>query len=328
MRISGLNSGMDIDQIVSDLVKAQRIPMDRVFQQKVKAEWKRDAYRDVNTKLSRFRNLAFDLTLQGAFQKKTASSSRTDLLTVSASGAAGEGRYDIVVEKLATAARVTAQVDSAKLAEDGSFEQDGSFRLGIDEENAQTIEYKAGETLEQLAARINEKKLGINAFAHEGRISLTTTATGKDAQFVVDQAFLDVFGGQFKEPVGESGLGQLQLDADQSGQDAQVTINGLEATFSSNTFEFNGITVNLLKAEEGTAVTIEVKQDVDAVVDKVKEFVDLYNELVGELNKLTREEVYRDFARSLMNRKKPCPRRKSSSGKKRPRVVCSAPIHC
>jgi flagellar hook-associated protein 2 len=296
MRISGLNSGMDIDQIVSDLVKAQRIPMDRVFQQKVKAEWKRDAYRDVNTKLSRFRNLAFDLTLQGAFQKKTASSSRTDLLTVSASGAAGEGRYDIVVEKLATAARVTAQVDSAKLAEDGSFEQDGSFRLGIDEENAQTIEYKAGETLEQLAARINEKKLGINAFAHEGRISLTTTATGKDAQFVVDQAFLDVFGGQFKEPVGESGLGQLQLDADQSGQDAQVTINGLEATFSSNTFEFNGITVNLLKAEDGTAVTIEVKQDVDAVVDKVKEFVDLYNELVGELNKLTREEVYRDFA--------------------------------
>jgi flagellar hook-associated protein 2 len=70
MRISGLNSGMDIDQIVSDLVKAQRIPMDRVFQQKVKAEWKRDAYRDVNTKLSRFRNLAFDLTLAGRVSKE------------------------------------------------------------------------------------------------------------------------------------------------------------------------------------------------------------------------------------------------------------------
>ncbi len=33
----------------------------------------------------------------------------------------------------------------------------------------------------------------------------------------------------------------------------------------------------------------------DSVVEKVKEFVNLYNELVGELNRLLREEVYRDF---------------------------------
>ena len=47
--------------------------------------------------------------------------------------------------------------------------------------------------------------------------------------------------------------------------------------------------------ESEAAVRIEVRQDVDAVVDKIKEFVDLYNELVDEFNLATREEVFRDF---------------------------------
>ena len=40
---------------------------------------------------------------------------------------------------------------------------------------------------------------------------------------------------------------------------------------------------------------MEVRHDVDAVVDKIKEFVNMYNELVDELNSALREEVYRDF---------------------------------
>ncbi len=84
MRISGLNSGMDTEQLIKDIMTAQRIPVDRVFQQKVKAEWKRDAYRDVNTKLYRFDSFVFDMTLQGTFQRNVATSSRTDILTANA----------------------------------------------------------------------------------------------------------------------------------------------------------------------------------------------------------------------------------------------------
>ncbi|MCK9525181.1 MAG: flagellar hook protein, partial [Limnochordia bacterium] len=61
MRISGLNSGIDTEQMIKDIMTAQRIPVDRVFQQKIQTEWKRDAYRDVNTKLSRFSNFVFDM---------------------------------------------------------------------------------------------------------------------------------------------------------------------------------------------------------------------------------------------------------------------------
>ena len=97
MRISGLNSGLDIEQIVSDLVRAPRLPLDRVYQQKVKTEWKRDADREVNSKLLRFRNLVFDLTLEGTFLFISVASSRPELLTGTAYGAGTEGTWEIEV---------------------------------------------------------------------------------------------------------------------------------------------------------------------------------------------------------------------------------------
>lgn len=292
MRISGLSSGLDIEQIVSDLVRAQRTSLDKVYQQKVKAEWQRDAYRDVNTKLLRFRNLAFDFTLQGTFMKKTAVSSRTDILTAIASGQAVEGKYELKVEKLATAARFTWSApevietvdpddpNPAVLFQDGEFKKSGEFQIGTSPDKMVTISFKEGDTLASIASKINAAKVGINAFAHEGQISFTTTATGKDAKFYVDDQFKAIFGDDL---------------ADATGSDAEVTINGITVNYSSNNFEFNGISVNLLEQSDAT-VTIEVKHDVDAVVEKVKEFVNLYNELVAELNGLVREEVYRDFA--------------------------------
>ncbi len=65
-----MSSGLDVEQIIEDLMRVERIPVDRVFQQKVEAEWQRDAYRDVNMKFLRLRNMSFDLSLQGTFDKK------------------------------------------------------------------------------------------------------------------------------------------------------------------------------------------------------------------------------------------------------------------
>ena len=51
MRISGLATGMDIDSIVKDMVRAKRIPYDKMSQKKQTLEWKRDQYREMNTLL-------------------------------------------------------------------------------------------------------------------------------------------------------------------------------------------------------------------------------------------------------------------------------------
>lgn len=274
MRISGLNSGIDTEQMIKDLMTAQRIPVDRVFQKKVQTEWKRDAYRDVNVKLSRFETFLFDLKLKATFDKNVATSSRTDVLTVNATGNAHAGTYDLEVKQLATSAQFVSTEVNLPTAEDDHYFYIMGERIDISE----------GDTLSDIAKKINDnKELGISAYAHDGKISFTTKATGSEAEITVGENFVAIFG----DP------GEV------TGQDAIVTINGLETTQSSNTFDLNGVTVNLLSAPEedqqAFKVRVEVRQDVDAVVDKIKEFVNIYNELVDELNVATREKVYRDF---------------------------------
>ena len=72
LRISGLASGMDIDSIVTDLMKAERIPLDKIQQKKTYTEWQRDDYRTMNTALSELDTLIFEgIGKQASFNKKT-----------------------------------------------------------------------------------------------------------------------------------------------------------------------------------------------------------------------------------------------------------------
>ena len=74
MRIGGLASGMDIDQLVGDLMKAERMPLDKLTQKKQYLEWQRDDYREMNKSLLELDTLIFDgVFKQGSYAKKTVS---------------------------------------------------------------------------------------------------------------------------------------------------------------------------------------------------------------------------------------------------------------
>lgn len=104
MRIGGLASGMDIDQIVSDLMRAERIPFDKTKQKKQTLEWRRDAFREMNTLMSKLRDETLNMRLQSTFLSKKTTSSNEDKLTASASSRAGDVSYQITNATLATAA--------------------------------------------------------------------------------------------------------------------------------------------------------------------------------------------------------------------------------
>jgi flagellar hook-associated protein 2 len=63
MRIGGLASGMDIDQIVSDLMRVERMKVDKLYQQKQVMEWQKADYREINLKLRSLYNTSFDMKL-------------------------------------------------------------------------------------------------------------------------------------------------------------------------------------------------------------------------------------------------------------------------
>ena len=61
IRFGGIASGLDTESIVRQLMQVERMKVDRYAQKKQTLEWKRDDYRDINTKLLALRNSAFDL---------------------------------------------------------------------------------------------------------------------------------------------------------------------------------------------------------------------------------------------------------------------------
>lgn len=284
-------SGLDVEQIIEDLMRVERIPVDRVFQQKVQTEWKRDAYRDVNMKFLRLRNMSFDMGLQGTFDRRTAVSSREDILTVTATGGTQEGSFELTVNKLATAARTVYSGAGSKLNaffEEEEGPEEASFSLlGADGEYHE-ISVARNDDLFSIAKKINENKaLGIQAFTDGKDISLTTRATGKQAKIEILVDDSDGFAAQ----VFGDGDGEVKS----IGQDAEVIVNGIGITSSENTVNLNGLVVQLHQADEDATVRVNVTHDVDAVVDRIKEFVNQYNEIVEELNSALREEVFRDF---------------------------------
>ena len=107
VRVSGLASGMDIDSIVKDLMRAERMPLDKIEKEKTTLEWKRDAYREINTAIYSFYNDLLDFTLERNYQTRSISSTNEDFITATAASGAGTGTYTISeVTHLATAANM------------------------------------------------------------------------------------------------------------------------------------------------------------------------------------------------------------------------------
>ena len=85
LRIGGLASGMDIDGIVSQLMTAERMPLDKIEQKKIYTEWQRDDYRTMNTALSELDNMLSPwkgVGTQAAFIKKPVTVSNEDAISV------------------------------------------------------------------------------------------------------------------------------------------------------------------------------------------------------------------------------------------------------
>src|SRR5690606_25858712 len=110
MRIGGLASGMDIDSIVKDLMRAERMPLDKLKQKKQILEWQRDDYRAINTQLLSFRDKLAQLKLTSNYRARTTSSSNDAYVSATATSGASQASYSISeVTQLASAAtRVNA----------------------------------------------------------------------------------------------------------------------------------------------------------------------------------------------------------------------------
>ncbi|MDD1514468.1 flagellar filament capping protein FliD [Priestia megaterium] len=188
VRVSGLASGMDIDQIVSDLMKAERMPIDKMKKQKQTLEWQRDDYRSMNLLLSEFNNLAFNMTLQSSYSSKTVSSSDETKVKAAATSSAANASYTLSNVTMATAAQsisansIASSIDPTK----SLWSQRGSMDSSVWTEK--TVE-QAAITLSADTSTIKLAKGSVSAVNQNtgtlNSISVTTDGTSKEYKVTI-----------------------------------------------------------------------------------------------------------------------------------------------
>lgn len=294
MRIGGLASGMDIDAMVKNLMTAERVPLNKLNQQKQLLEWKRDSYRQVSTKLVSFHEKLNSLSMSTAISAKNATvTGAANVLTAKATGGASNSILDIKVESLATASQLISTGGtvasntpaSTKLSDLTTLPQ----TLKIGQSSAQgeyaEITLTGSESIQDLIDKINSNKAaGVTAVYDpgSGNMSLTSKKTGSQNIYVEGSLLTTEFG-----------LNSANVT---KGQEAKVIINGLSTTQSSNQFNISGVEITLTGiTPAGQSTQIEVSQDIDSVVDSIKSFVDSYNETLAMLNQKTGEERFRKY---------------------------------
>lgn len=90
-----------------------------------------------------------------------------------------------------------------------------------------------------------------------------------------------------------------------AGTSGQATIDGRVYNLESNRVVVAGVQYNFQNTTAaGQSVRVSISQNTDAVVDKVKKFVEDYNKIIDELNEKYRENVEKDYEPLTDSKKK------------------------
>ncbi|WP_060209250.1 flagellar filament capping protein FliD [Sporosarcina koreensis] len=304
MRISGLATGMDTEQIIKDMMTANRIPLDKITQKKQYLEWQLADYRAVNRNLFDFsQSTLSNMILSTNFTAKTVSVSSPDHVAIKNLTSTSDFSGTIEIHRLAKNATLQG-TEEIKFTADQS-EKTTLDKLGIsgteikiyaiDKEGKMpsepvTIKFDpTKDTIKSVVEEIN-KKTGVNAFydSFTGKIGLTAKNSGKS-----DSGNEIVVEGDLATSLGISGDSSSKGTA---GVNSEFTFNGLRTERSSNTFQINGFEVNLKQVTEpGKTISFNSAPDTEKIFESVVKYVDEYNKLIEDLNKQIREPKYRDF---------------------------------
>ena len=195
-RITGLASGLDTEQIVKDLMTAERIPLTKIEQQKQLAEWRQEMYRGFTNSLRSFKEQFFDVTKkssyllsENSFKVFSVISDSNEFVTARGTASALEGNHTVKVIQLATADTAVSNkaVSKAISGEVSDFELSGKTINVTLDGVTRKIELSDYENLDDLIGNEENglQKLVDDAFglAHNGGKKITVSKSGENVVF-------------------------------------------------------------------------------------------------------------------------------------------------
>ena len=283
--LSGFNN-IDFSAILEAVMTQERVPFTALGTKKAALQQQNTQFSALAGKLSSLQSAAENLSSPDSLSVLSATSSDPGTVGVSTSGSgSAAGTYDVVVTQRAKA-QVTASTSTHTA--DEVVATGGTLSLLVGNQPPVQILAAGNMTLRQLADKINEAEAGVQASVVQVtpgnyRLVLTSTQTGTANGFTFTSTLNNstlTFGGA-DATYGQAGDGNAV-----NAQDAQVTVNNVQATSSTNTLTdvVPGVTLTLNAEDANKTVRVSVSRDADGLHKQVDGFVKAYNDLVGWVN--------------------------------------------
>ena len=288
---TGLATGLDVESLVTQLVGAEvAAPSSRLDVKEARYQAKISAFGSLKGALANFQTSLASVSSLSSFQEKSASSSLSQKVGITATSAAANNTFNVEVANIAVAQSLASAAGVFSSTQDavglGALSiTDGSQTVSV------TID-QTNNTLSGLRDAINASDANVNAsIINDGagyRLVLQATKTGL-ANAITVTATSDS-DGNLTDANNLSRFVSSNLTETIAAADAAFSINGLDITSSLNTVDnaIEGVTLTLKAATDvGEVALVSINDNTAGIVGAINTFKDGYNELIKAINDLT-----------------------------------------
>ena len=307
--LTGSFSGLDTAAIIESSMAVKRIPIDRLENKISQTDTRIAAFNEFKTLLSNLQSAVNGLRsppgstglLSNVFEQKSTfvssstSTPATDILGATATNSAQAGKYEIQVEQLAQAHKVsgTTLADTSTalgVTETLTVGLDGGATVDIDvttDMSTADVVYAVNAVSGTTGVRASAVKIADGDY----RVVFTAEETNKAIQITGDN------GGVTLAALNVSADNGATFDTElQAFQPARLYLDGIATPIERDSNEIDdlidNVTLDLYKAEVGTTITLEIENDLGAATAQIEGFVTAYNEVKSFL--LSQQDVSED----------------------------------
>lgn len=300
----GVGSGLALTDLVNQLLQAERAPKEaRLDKQEEKVDAEISGLGQLKSKLSEFRTLVDELRtdtgINGREPTITNPSENDDVLSAEASSSALKGRYEISVSSLASGSRAITDEGSFTASTDAVLSAGtGSMTFSVPDGDSFTVDVTAGMTLAEFREAVNDNadNFGVSAniidtgTAAGPRLVYTSSVTGDGNNLTITNdggnAELDKLStaGIAAANITDATNAKAQVD----GIDVESSTNSFENTITNVSFEVNEVSPLAADGVTRETTRLEIGFDKEGLEEKIRGFVEGYNGLIQEIDKLGR----------------------------------------
>lgn len=309
LTVGGLGSGLDVEGMITKLMKLEAAPLTQLNSKEVKAQAKISAWGTVKSAVAAFQTATQAMQSATAFNSLKGTSSDETVASVTTTSQSKTGSASIAVTQLAqagktmlagtftagqtintlsTASTITLQFGTITGASGptATFTPDSSV-------TAKVINIRANATLEQAVEDINKAAVGVTARTVSTpaglKVVVESLSTGGKTDMRINTGTGILNSGSNAFGVVPTSAGAVGTDL-VHGQDAQYTIDDVPISSKTNTITdaLSGSTITLKGVSAaGKKANLTVATDTSGVKTQLEAFVKAYNDLNTTLRSLS-----------------------------------------